>query len=832
MHSFFSKLILLLLLFFFKASVIAQYNPDYSTTSIHQQLKKVNTVGSVLYLAAHPDDENTRLISWLANEACVRTGYLSLTRGDGGQNLIGTEKGALLGVVRTQELLAARRIDGGEQFFTRAVDFGYSKNAEETFSIWNRDEVLEDVVRVIRQFQPDVIVTRFPPTSDAGHGHHTASAILAEEAFALAADPTAYPEQLKTLKVWKTKSLYHNTSTWWYKDLPELAASSEDYLTADIGHYNPILGQAYGEMAAISRSQHRSQGFGSGLQRGSKIEYLKHIKGDKLGKSLFEQLDVSWARYPKMHEVAGLLEKARTEYDPANPAAIVPHLLAARKGIQRSARRQSLNFKVKEIEELILACSGIWLDVLSDAPEYAVQDSVHLSIEAINRSSLDVKIVTLQVGRAMLLEQTTLPFNELFIQKGALKVTRTAGTPYWLDAPFEGMFTVDNPSKIGQADTDAALMAQFQVNISGHSFSVLRPVRYRWVDRADGELHRPIAVLPAISASIKEKVYVFPDDKAKQIQVTIRNHTANGTQGKVELQLPEGWTCSPTIQQVQFTRRDEEQVLLFEVQSTKAAKDGTIGLRFSSSEAEASSNLQTLNSIEYPHIPTQSILLPAQSRIIRLNIQTMGTKIAYIMGAGDEVPQNLEILGYTLELLEPEAIATTDLGQYDAIVAGIRAYNTLKPLAFAQPLLLDYVEQGGTFIVQYNTNRGLVTEDIGPYPMKLSRDRVTREDAEVTFIDSKHPVLNTPNKLTQADFDGWVQERGLYFAGEWDEEKYTALLSWHDPNEEPVNGGLLVCKHGEGAFIYTGISFFRQLPAGVPGAFRLFANLIAAGKTM
>ena len=813
-------------------SLTAQRPATPSSADLQLQLKKLNTTGSVLYLAAHPDDENTRLISWLANEACVRTGYLSLTRGDGGQNLIGTEKGALLGVVRTQELLAARRIDGGEQFFTRAVDFGYSKNPEETFEFWDKQAILADVVWVIRKFRPDVIITRFPPTERAGHGHHTASAMLAEEAFSLAADPKAFPEQLKFVEVWSPKSLYHNTSTWWYKDLPEKAENSDEYIKIDVGTYSPLLGQSYGEIASKSRSQHQSQGFGSALQRGSREEYLQYVMGEKLGKTLFGSFDNTWGRYDGMEKVGELLQKAQSNFDPNQPDAIVPDLMAARKLIKRSSHRKALSRYVEMIEETVLAACGIWLEAVAEASEYATGDQVQITLEALNRSDREVALVNVTPGSDSLkVKPSPLTKNEATFINTFLRSGQQPHNQYWLNAPFDGLFSVTDQRTIGQDESGPALNANFQITIDGNPLSVQRPVVYKWVDRAKGELYRPLAVLPAITTRLEEKVLVYPDAKERTVSVFVKNHRSEKHSVTISLGLPKGWSSSAP-QSITFDKKGEEKALQFAVTpSGESPEDGQLMvLATSSTGAERLDITKQWHDIAYDHIPAQAVLLPCQAKLIRLEVATKGERIGYLMGAGDEVPQSLRILGYDVEDLSVDGLSTADLKRYDAIVVGIRAFNTEKGLAFGNEYLLNYVKAGGTVVVQYNTNRGLATEEIGPYPMKLSRDRVTDEHAAVTFLDKKHPILNSPNKLSEADFEGWVQERGLYFANEWD-NAYTPLLGWHDQGEESRNGGLLAAEYGKGVFIYTGISFFRQLPAGVPGAYRLFANLVSAGKS-
>jgi LmbE family N-acetylglucosaminyl deacetylase len=805
----------------------AQQGRDYNTADLLQGLNKANTTGSVLYIAAHPDDENTRLISWLANHRHVRTGYLSLTRGDGGQNLIGTEKSELMGLLRTQELLAARRIDGGEQFFTRAVDFGYSKNPEETFTFWEKEKILADVVWTIRKFKPDVLITRFPPTSRAGHGHHTASAILAEEAFDLAADPTAFPEQLEFVEVWQPKRMFHNTSTWWYKDLPERAEASPDsFVTVDVGAFNPVLGKSYSEIASESRSQHRSQGFGSGKARGEKMEYLQLIKGeDPANNDMFAGIQTTWKRYDKSGNVEKNLGYALENFKPTEPESIAIHLLEARKLIE-ALKVPYLDYKIKELDELILASYGIWMEAIADHHTYAWGDSVKIEAEVVARGQVEMSL------QAVKADDNTIVFNKADLGKNqptSLNLSYKAGSesthPYWLEQPFQGIFTVDNQELRGNPE-NTPIQVHFDVVIQGQKFSIARPLMYKWTDRVLAEIYRPVCIVPPATSTLQSKVYIFADSTPQDVVVEVQNH-GGALKGKVLLQAPKGWSILNNNQPFSFSKKGESNTYTFSVQAPETGTVAELKSVLVIQQKQAPLLIdRSLIRIEYDHVPIQTLIPPASAKIVRLDVATKGTNIGYIMGAGDEVPSNLAELGFDVTILDVNALATTDLNGFDAILTGIRAYNTEKALANGNKFLLEYVKNGGTMIIQYNTNRGLVTEDLGPYPMKLSRDRVTDETAKVEFLNKKHPMMQSPNKLTVADFDGWVQERGLYFANEWDDQ-YTPLLSWHDSGEDAKNGGLLVADYGKGAFVYTGISFFRQLPAGVSGAYRLLANIIA-----
>jgi LmbE family N-acetylglucosaminyl deacetylase len=811
---------------FISVSSFAQ--KQMNAAEIKLALKKLNTLGSVLYVAAHPDDENTRLIAYMANEEMARTGYLSLTRGDGGQNLIGTEKGPLMGLLRTQELLEARKIDGGEQFFTRAVDFGYSKTAEETFIKWDKQKILADVVWAIRKFRPDVMITRFPPTKAAGHGHHTASAVLAAEAFDLAGDAKAFPEQLDYVKVWQPKRLFLNASTWWDKELPTKAKENPDsYTTIDIGTYNTLLGKAYTEIAAESRSMHKSQGFGSAKQRGSKLEYLQLIKGSKTtSNNIFSGVDLTWNKVDKGLEIEKLLANAYSNYDAEQPELIVKTLFEA---IDLINELPDLNqwkwIKLKQINNIIASCTGLFVEVTAYDYSASIGSIAELKTTIVNRSNLKVELIEVKQGEKDSALNINLPNNQTYSFENSFTLPNQQNTnPYWLNHPFEGIYTVNSQLKIGVPQNSPSITTSFTFKINDHYFYLIRPVVYKHTDRVKGEIYRPFVVLPKATANLDDKVYIFSNNNSKKVKVTIKGHAEN-LKGNVTLKMPKGWKSEPTLINYSFSKKGEEQIVEFNITPSSNESVGNISVVLNNEKQTAKS----LITIEYDHIQTQTLLPEAKAKFVRLNVAIKGKNIGYIKGAGDEVPTALEQLGYSITLLDENSLKNSDLSKYDAIVAGIRTYNTNKYMPTVYDRLMTYVKNGGNYVVQYNTNRGLDDIKIGPYPFKLSRDRVTVEEAKTTFLAPENPIMNSPNKITQQDFENWVQERGLYFSNEWDEQ-YTPILGWNDPKEEMVKGSLLVANYGEGSFVFTGISFFRDLPAGVPGAFKLFANIISYGK--
>ncbi len=826
---------LTLLLLLFATALTAQRPERLNAAEIYQAIEKLNVLGSALYVAAHPDDENTRLIAWLSNDQQINTAYLSLTRGDGGQNLIGTQIEELLGVIRTQELLAARRTDGGTQMFSRANDFGFSKHPDETLKIWNKDEVLADVVWAIRKWQPDVIVNRFHHES-AGrtHGHHTASAMLAVEAFELAANPKVYPEQLKYVQVWQPRRLFFNTSWWFYGSQEKFdAADKSKMLAVDAGPFLPLQGKSIGEMAAESRSMHKSQGFGSVGSRGETMEYLELVKGDMPTQKdgLFGGVNTTWTRVPGGAAIGDLVKKVQANYDFNNPGASVPLLMEVLKKIEALPDGYWKQVKLAEIKRVITNCLGLFYEAVASETSATPGQEINLTLEAINRSSANCVLQSvryLPLGLDSTLN-TTLANNKNFSFKKKLTLPTTLPytNSYWLDQNWAlGMYTVPEQTLRGVPETPKSLKVEFLFLVENQPFALEREVAYKKDDDVKGEVYRPFEVTPPVFVNMAEEAILFPDTKPRTVSVVVVAGAPN-TSGKLSLELPKGWRAEPAAADFSLKLKGEEQHVAFQVFAPSANGEGKItpvatvnGQRYAKS----------LVSIEYDHIPAQTILLPAEAKVARTDLKRAGDRIGYIMGAGDKVPASLRQAGYTVDLLEDRDITQENLKKYDAVVIGIRAYNTVERLKFQQQKLFDYAKQGGVVVVQYNTTGTLVPDaELTPYKLKLSRDRVTVEEAEVRFLAPDHPVLNSPNKITAKDFDGWVQERGLYFPSEWGPE-YTPILSCNDPGEPARDGSLLVAKYGEGWYVYTGLSFFRELPSGVPGAYRLFANLVGLGR--
>lgn len=810
------------------AFTAAAQQKQLNAAEIQLALAKLNTTGSVLYIAAHPDDENTRLLTYLANERKLRTGYLSMTRGDGGQNLIGTEQGELLGLIRTQELLAARRTDGAEQFFTRANDFGFSKNPEETFRIWNKEEILSDVVWVIRNFQPDLIITRFPTDGSGGHGHHTASAILAEEAFDAAADPDRFPEQLKYVKPWKTKRMVWNGFN--FQGLAQ--SDGKDFVKMDIGAYNVLLGKNYGEIASESRSMHKSQGFGVPMQRGGMNESFRYVKGDSLKQSIFEGMNFGWSKVTGGKKVEALILKAQKAYTPAQPSAIIPILLQVYDACDQLADPYWKEQKKKETMQLIKACTGLWFEATASDFTTVPGQSVKLTVSAINRSGTAVQLQSVKLLNSFdTTFNATLANNALFSYTKEIQVPleTPVSNPYWLSAPHSlGLFTVNNQLLIGKPESDPNLVAAWTFSIAGKTFSMNSPVRYKWTDPVKGELYRAVEVLPQVTINMHERVLVFTDMQPRKLKVTVKAF-ADQSKGVLRIAQVPSLKISPTEQNFSLDKKGDEAVYEFTI--SPAGNTTETATLHVTADIDTNTYTQSLTRIEYDHIPVQTWLREASVKVETINLKKKGKKIGYIAGAGDEVPEAIKQMGYEVVMLSDEKISNDTLSNYDAIITGVRTYNINERMKFHYPKLMQYVQNGGNLIVQYNTNNFIssVKADIGPYPFKVTRDRVTDETAEMRIVNPGHPVLNTPNKITAADFDGWVQERGLYFVSDID-PKYQTIFSCNDPGEKANEGSMIITQYGKGYFVYTGIAFFRELPAGVPGAYRLFANMISLGK--
>ena len=814
---------IILSLFFFNT-----YAQQLSSAEIFQKIKKLNVLGNVLYLAAHPDDENTRFISYCANEKMFNTGYLSLTRGSGGQNLIGTEIRDELGIIRTQELLSARKIDGGEQFFSRANDFGYSKNPKETLEIWDHQKILADVVWVIRKFRPDIIVCRFPTNGKGGHGHHTSSALLASEAFELSADSSKFKEHLKYVNTWKPKRVVINTGRWWNDNISD---DDPAVVSLDIGGYNKLLGTSYNELAALSRSMHKSQGFGSTGKRGEYLEYFEYLKGDSAKNNLFEGVDFSWKRAGEnslssqniTSSVLRLIDEIIRNYNGADPSQSIPRLIKVKELMVKIEDRFWREKKIEEVEDIILQCSGLFLEMTTLSSKKTAKDSVSFTLEIVNRSNLKMQLKSIACRDLKFYKkyEKTLKENHVLNLNNKTNIPKTIpiSQPFWLlNSPSKGSYNFDSFSLIGNSENHPSAEFEITVEIGGQLINYKRPLIFKWNDPVKGEQTKNWIVCPKVTANINENIMIFSEQKKQSISVTLTAHTKDQT-GAINIIKPEGWEVIGP-KEYNLKEIDQQIELEYQISPQKKAKNGFLEFELNSQEAFG---FKTLN---YDHIKQQTWFPKSKLQLSYLNLDIVPKKIGYLMGAGDLIPDYLKILNYDIELLSSEELTLNKLKNYDVIITGVRFFNVNESSSKIVPFLMEYTKQGGNVIVQYNTSYRLKTKDFSPYPIKISRDRVTQEDAPVTFLNSSHPVMNYPNKILKEDFDSWVQERGLYFPNGWSKE-YETIFSWNDRGEKPKKGSLLIAKYGKGYYTYTGISFFRQLPQGVSGAYKLLVNIIS-----
>ena len=810
------KILFVVLFVIILKSPTAIYSNSYSSSEILQGLKKLKVLGSVLYIAAHPDDENTAVLTYMSKGKLTRTAYLSLTRGDGGQNLLGTEKGDLLGVIRTQELLSARKIDGAEQFFTRAIDFGYSKTAKETLRNWDKDKLLADVVKVIREFRPDIILTRFSKTQ-GGHGHHLASAILAEEAFYAAADPTKFPAQLKTLKPWQTKRLYWNT---WQPD--------QSAISIDIGEYNSVLGKSFSEISAAARSMHKSQGFGVSPTRGSQLNHFNYFTGDTAHTDLFEGIDLSWNRLEEK-SIENEIENIIDRFNASNPEIIVADLVKLYGRVDQVENKYWSGIKKNEIKELIKMCSGLWMESIVWEPEISIGENIDVRSMIINRSNIPILLeeINTDFSNTDLDVAQNLEYNKPISVKENISIQNDSeySQPYWLVENHNGkMFTVNNTNKIGLAENPSEVNTKFVISLFGEKFEYLVPTIYRWNDAVKGEQTRPFIIRPNLSISADQENLVFADGSAQIINVNIVAKIDSAI-GKLNIIIPKEWKTNTKAYDFELLEKGDRKSFIFEVSPNKDAKSSEVSFV---AEMNREQYDEEIVEIDYSHINYQTVFKTVSVELIKLDITVIPKKIGYIMGSGDEIPSSLKQLGYEIELLSDDDLDKTDLMKYDVIICGIRAFNTRSDLDRQQKKIIEFVEKGGTWIVQHNTRFGIKVDQIGPYPFSTSgRDRISEEDAKIDILMPEHQIFNYPNKITQNDFDGWVQERGLYFANSWEGKLYP-LLAGNDEGENSKLGGLLYSDYGKGVFIFTAYSWFRQLPAGVPGAYKLFVNMISA----
>jgi LmbE family N-acetylglucosaminyl deacetylase len=884
--------------------------------AIRFALDKLNVLGSVLMIGAHPDDENTGVITYLARGRKIRTGYLSLTRGEGGQNLLGNEQSEYLGALRTQELLAARRLDGASQYFTRAIDFGFTKTASETLAKWGHDKVLSDIVWVVRQQQPDVIILCFSGTPADGHGQHQVSAILGREAFDAAADPTKFPEQLKWVKPWQAKRIMQARFTPpggvpggppgangasgatgalnGAGSVPTAATSTtgppqagdgaqagagggrggpggpgapgnqagpggrgggggrggngpvEGAINLPIGDYDPVLGRSYREISVASRSQHKSQAMVSAMSFGAQNNAMFVTGGAAAKDDLMEGVDTTWNRLPGGARIGELLARAQRDFDDLHPDKTVSVLLEARSLALELARSGQLwaEWKLDEIDHAIALCAGLRVEAQAGTFAYAPGATADLRLTAINRSKLPLTLTGIHVagwGDADAdAKNKPLAYNveEMVNLKLTVPKDRPYSQPFWLRDPRDGdTYQINDQALIGRADTVPEVMVRFDLTVDGRPFSIVEPLHYRYADPSRDEFVRPVVVEPPVSVILPSQNFVIGIGTVRDISVLVRAMVP-GQSGDLTFEIPPGWKVEPAKAAFDLKESGATQEVKFRL--TPPASSGTGDFKVVARTQGGPQVATAVNVIDYGHIPAQTIFETSGGKIAAVQLKVLAKHVGYVMGSEDKMPEAIRQLGATVDLLDEKALTTGDLRAYDAIVTGLRAYAVRADLRAAQNRLLDYVNGGGTLVVQYNRldDRRIspsVTEafdHMGPYPFVLSQgntQRVTEEDAPVRFLEPNSPVVRLPNVITQADFNGWIQERGTYFADTWD-PKYQTPFETHDTGDKDLKGALLYTRYGKGAYIYTSFAWFREMPAGVPGAFRIFANLISAGK--
>ena len=785
---------------------------------IEQGLRKLNELGTVLMIGAHPDDERTNVLAYFARGRHMRAAYLASTRGEGGQNIIGPEQGAALGLIRTQELLDARRVDGAEQFFTRAIDFGFTKTAEETMRKWGHDRILADMVWVIRRYRPDIIVPCHSGTPSDGHGQHQATGILAREAFAAAGDPTKFPEQLRYVEAWRPAKL--------------VGSGGRGGAPINTNGYDPLSGYSFDQLASMSRGMHRSQGFGAlGMAGGAGRGGAGPAAADSAGPDVFDGIDHSWNRLPGGAGVGALVAQAIREYDVEHPEKLVPTLAKARPLVAAMADPLA-KVKLVELDELIARCAAIWADAQARQGQATPGARVPVSLTVLARLPVPVTVQSIR-AEGLWNQALTLPQARPNGVSGDVELEVPAAEPpsqpYWLAKPPSGdIYTVDDQTLVGLADSPVEQI-RIQLTVGGVGIELTRPVIYRYNDRLDGEKARPLTVTTMVSVNLplapdlSPNPALFPTAAARRLQAVVKANAANA-EGALRLDLPPGWKAEPPSQPFRLSTVGDQQELAFQVTPPAAEANGTLRAIATVGGRDIEAGMA---SIAYAHIPTQTVFPPSDVKLVRSDIAVTARRIGYIMGAGDEVPDALRQLGLEVTLLGEDDLRRGDLSRFDAIVAGVRAYNVRADLRTYQQRLLDYVNNGGTYVVQYMSAGA---QNIGPYPITIAGGngyRVTVEEAPVAFTHPDSPLLLKPNQIGPRDFEGWVQERGLLFPTQWD-PRYQTVLSCGDPGEKPLEGGELWTRYGKGVYVFTSYVWFRELPAGVPGAYRLFANLLSA----
>ncbi|AZA63016.1 PIG-L family deacetylase [Chryseobacterium indoltheticum] len=832
----FKKISTVFLLGFFTVFCSAQQFRPSKSSEIYRDLKTLKNLPKVLYLAAHPDDENTGLLSWLINDQNVETAYLSLTRGDGGQNLLGTEQGAALGLIRTHELLEARKLDGAQQFFTRAIDFGFSKNTTDTFKQWDEDSIIADVVWVIRKFRPDVIICRFPPTAAAGHGQHAASAVVAEKAFKLAGDKTAFPNQLKYVNVRQPKRILWNTFRF-----GAVNTTAENQLKVTVGQYDAQLGMGYGELAGLSRSLHKSQGAGTQSVAGIKTEYFSHVNGEPAKETLFDGVAKTWTAKGNA-DIEQSLDEIISAFNFNQPDLSLPALLALRKKVMMLQDSEIKKDKIKSLDNIILSCAGFMGEVVTNQAEAVAGENHNFRLNLISRADNPVVLENVKWLTQSESFNRKLSKDSLITIQHDIQIPADAALtePYWLaKSPTNAAtFSVPNDTLVGLPEAESPLNVLLGLKIGSEKFQVKLPLSFKKLDPVRGDVVEALRIVPALELKFTQPLYLVKENEDLHLSLNFKvNSNKQFNNGKVNLMYNGERLGGGDLKSV----NGKDFTIEYVIPKAKIASIKSNQLQL---DANFISDEVTYNKkqvlIQYAHLPALQYFTPATVTVMKGDIQAKVKKVGYIQGAGDFIPEFLRIAGIQVDVLKDEDFygnldesggngSQNKLAQYDAIILGVRANNTEKKLGRWMPFLWSYVKAGGNLVMQYNTNQDTTVDQLGMYNFSIANKRVTEENAEVKFLNPNHKLLNFPNKITADDFKGWVQERGAYFPAQWD-SAYEPLFEMHDKNEEPLQGSTLYAKYGKGNFIYTPLAFFRQLPAGNVGAARLFLNFLSAQK--
>ncbi len=800
-----------------------QVHPENSAR-IYHEISQLDHLANVLYLAAHPDDENTRLLAWLVQDQNLRTAYLSVTRGDGGQNILGSEQGAALGLIRTHELLDARAIDGAGQYFTRAIDFGFSKSHTETFKHWNEKLLTGDVTWIYRKFRPDVVICRFPPTAQAGHGQHAAATILAEDAFKDSGDKTKYPDQLKYYSPWQPKRVLWNTFRF-----GSFNTTSEDQFKVTVGQYSPLLGMGYGELAGIIRSMHKSQGAGTPSVPGTATEYFSLLDGSPIKTSLFDGIDISWNRVGRK-DIGDKIDKVLQNYDFLHPDASLPELLDIRKMIASVKDEYWRNEKTEEIDKIILDCSGFLAEMVTNQPYATEGSSLPFELNIIGRSSTSMVLKSINWLNESTGENIKINDDDLhnFRHDITIPDNTPITEPYWMSQPpmDDAHYSIPVDSLLGLPETPSLLNGSVSLQIGDQDFTVKIPLSFKTNDQEKGTVVEKLRIVPAVTLDFGATLVMTQPDGS--INTSLMVHPVkdinNGT-----LTISTG---SPllTLSPVNL-KAGKDTVIVVKIPASKLSDENANGYMLNAVFRSGDKIFnKTQHIIRYSHIPTLQYYTPSSVKVLKNDWTCTVKKIGYVPGAGDHMLNFLKLAGFNVDVLNADDYSDVKkLAQYDAIVTEVRALNVDEKINEWMPQLLRYVYNGGTLIMEYNRVHPLITKDFAPYPITLSNDRVTEEDAKVSFINPDQRLLNYPNKITQADFNDWVQERGLNFPSHWD-NRYIPIFKMNDTGESPLEGATLYTTYGKGNYIYTSLSLFRQLPAGNKGAIRLLMNMLSVGK--